>query len=128
MHQDAMFNLYFRLTHRSELSLAESHGHVDMKDEDPCSTDCTQAQKRVRLGRPPGDPLKARSERLVTFVTREEMQFMKMIGAENNKSLSAVCYELLTDALARERTEDTEHRQEQRTARNTVANTRMENQ
>lgn len=58
-------------------------------------------ETRAPRGRPRLDPDKVRSERVVTFVTQREMQAIKAIGGEHNLSMSAVCYRLLSHALAK---------------------------
>jgi hypothetical protein len=52
-----------------------------------------------RRGRPPGDPDTARSERVVTFLTRQQMHRLKDHAGARGLSISAVCAELLGGAL-----------------------------
>lgn len=54
----------------------------------------------TRLGRPPLDPAKARTERVVTFLTPPEMAALSAIAERRRQSLSATCHALLADALA----------------------------
>lgn len=51
------------------------------------------------MGRPPQDPAKARSNRVVTFVTDAEMEKINRLADEQGKALSAVVYELLATIL-----------------------------
>ena len=57
----------------------------------------------VRLGRPPKPVGHGRSRRVVTFVTEEEHAELKMLAGDGNISLSALCNDMVTTALRRER-------------------------
>jgi len=52
-----------------------------------------------RGGRPPLAPHKARSSRVVTFVTDNELCKLQDLAAEENLSLSAVCHLLINESL-----------------------------
>lgn len=56
-------------------------------------------KRATRRGRPPGHPDTARSERVVTFLTREQMKQLKIRADTRGLSISAVCAELLNGAL-----------------------------
>ena len=57
---------------------------------------------RHRLGRPPLPSEVTRSERVVTFVTREEKQELEVLAATASQSLSAICHHLIVRGLRRE--------------------------
>ena len=59
----------------------------------------TGKQSDSRRGRPRGDPNTARSERVVTFLTRQQMHRLRTHAHARGLSISAVCAELLSDAL-----------------------------
>lgn len=52
-----------------------------------------------RKGRPPLPPDLARSIRIVTFVTSSERTMLDVLVAQRGTSLSALCYELMVEAL-----------------------------
>ena len=55
--------------------------------------------RKQRWGRPPGPPETARSHRVVTFVTRGELEKLEEIAEREDRSLSAVTHRLLSRAL-----------------------------
>lgn len=56
-------------------------------------------RRAARRGRPPGDPATVRSERVVTFLTREQMQLLRAQASGRGLSISALCAELLGRTL-----------------------------
>jgi len=55
--------------------------------------------RKHRWGRPPGPPETARPHRVVTFVTRGELEKLEDIAEREERSLSAVTHRLLSRAL-----------------------------
>ena len=53
-----------------------------------------------RRGRPPGPAHKARPHRVVTFVTGRELERLRQLMGQGDRSLSAVVHDLLALALA----------------------------
>jgi len=56
----------------------------------------TLSTERIRFGRPCLNPEKARSNRLVTFVTNSELTNLERIADEKGMSLSAVVHQILS--------------------------------
>lgn len=56
--------------------------------------------KKKTRGRPPLPADIARSERVVTFVTRTEIEILTKLSAAEGKTLSALCHDLLVDSMA----------------------------
>ena len=56
-------------------------------------------QAKPRRGRPPADPDAARSERVVTFLTRDQMNRLKNHANAQELSVSAACAAMLDAAL-----------------------------
>jgi hypothetical protein len=59
----------------------------------------TLSTERIRFGRPCLNPEKARSNRLVTFVTNSELANLERIADEKRMSLSAVVHQILSGFL-----------------------------
>ena len=59
--------------------------------------------QRRRLGRPPQSPETVRGKRVITFVTDVEYEKLERLAERNDRSLSAVVYEILSPALKRRR-------------------------
>ena len=57
-------------------------------------------KRRPQLGRPPGPPEAVRSHRIVTFVTKAEMEKLDWLADRDAKALSAVVYEMLSNSLS----------------------------
>ena len=55
--------------------------------------------KTARFGRPPLAPEVARNQRVVTFVTEDELKQLKKMTEKRKGSVSAVCHAILTDYL-----------------------------
>lgn len=53
------------------------------------------------LGRPPIAQDLVRNNRVVTFVTDEQLNKINAIASNQHKSLSATCHEILADYLAK---------------------------
>lgn len=53
------------------------------------------------LGRPPIAQGLVRNNRVVTFVTDEQLTKINTLANNQHKSLSATCHEILTDYLAK---------------------------
>ncbi|RBW63022.1 hypothetical protein DS906_00985 [Ruegeria sp. A3M17] len=51
------------------------------------------------MGRPLLPKAKARTERVVTFLTREERDALAQLANETNRSISATCHDLLRNEL-----------------------------
>jgi len=64
--------------------------------------DQTKLGKRPRFGRPPKPRDEARSERVVSFVTRAELDALNQLAEEREQSLSALIHGILLSALARQ--------------------------
>jgi hypothetical protein len=58
-----------------------------------------QLLKHSSYGRPPLAPEDVRNNRVVTFVTREELQQLQQLTRKQNESLSALCHHILSDYL-----------------------------
>ena len=58
---------------------------------------------RRRLGRPPKPRDKVRSERVVSFVTRDQLDSPLEIADTSGESVSAVIHLILSSALAEEK-------------------------
>ena len=56
-------------------------------------------QQKARLGRPPLPPGDVRCKRVVTFVTRSEMERLQQLCAETNDTLSSICHRILSEHL-----------------------------
>ena len=54
---------------------------------------------RAPFGRPPIDQAVARSERVVTFVTKNERAVLVRLARDNKVSVSATCHLLLSNAI-----------------------------
>jgi len=52
-------------------------------------------------GRPPLGKDEVRNERVVTFVTREQMSRLNKLKQERSVSLSALCHSIIADYLGR---------------------------
>ena len=65
----------------------------------PMSSQQKQRTRRQRFGRPPAPPDARRSERVVTFVTPDEMAKLRALADREGQSLSFVTNRLLTGAL-----------------------------
>jgi hypothetical protein len=59
----------------------------------------TQVNSGKTLGRPPLSRKLARNNRIVTFVTDEELAGIVQIAENQQKSISAVCHKMLSDSL-----------------------------
>jgi hypothetical protein len=59
----------------------------------------TQVNSGKTLGRPPLSRKLARNNRIVTFVTDEELAGIVQIAEKQQKSISAVCHKMLSDSL-----------------------------
>jgi len=57
-------------------------------------------QKRPTLGRPKSPRGETRPNRIVTFVTDKEYAKIEKIVKDTDKSMSAVCHELLVRSLS----------------------------
>jgi len=58
---------------------------------------------RNQRGRPPVSEDDARKNRVVTFVTNQELEQLSRIANTSGKSMSAVCHRILVDYLKRQR-------------------------
>jgi hypothetical protein len=58
-----------------------------------------QVNSGKTLGRPPLSPKLARNNRIVTFVTDDELAGIVQIAENQQKSISAVCHKILADSL-----------------------------
>ena len=58
-------------------------------------------QGNHRLGRPPGDPESIRRRRVVTLVTDSEFEKLARIADEEEKSLSAMVHQIISQYLKR---------------------------
>ena len=67
--------------------------------EDFVMKKATLSTERIRFGRPCLNPEKARSNRLVTFVTNSELTNLELIADEKGMSLSAVVHKILSGYL-----------------------------
>ena len=56
---------------------------------------------RNRVGRPSLAASRARSHRIATFVTESELDTLRAFADKNNKSVSMLVYELLSESLPR---------------------------
>jgi len=54
---------------------------------------------RPRLGRPAGRPATVRSQRVVTFVTKHELEQLERLADRSGASLSSVVHEILARGL-----------------------------
>ena len=59
------------------------------------------SQQNSRLGRPPLPPSVTRCKRVVTFVTRSEMERLQNLSTENNSTLSSICHRIIAEYLTR---------------------------
>ena len=59
------------------------------------------SQAKSRLGRPPLPPGDTRCKRVVTFVTRSEMQHLQNLSAEISSTLSSICHRIIADYLTK---------------------------
>jgi hypothetical protein len=64
-----------------------------------CPTKLMSRQQKTRLGRPPLPPGDTRCKRVVTFVTRSEMEHLQNLSAENRSTLSSICHRILAEYL-----------------------------
>lgn len=55
---------------------------------------------KQQLGRPPINPDKARSQRIVTFVTKSELLKLKHICEQEHESLSLVVHNIISNTLS----------------------------
>lgn len=58
-----------------------------------------QVSSGKALGRPPLSRKLARNNRIVTFVTDDELGKIVQIAENQQKSISAVCHKILSDSL-----------------------------
>ena len=58
-----------------------------------------QVNSSKTLGRPPLSRKLARNNRIVTFVTDDELGKIVQIAEDQQKSISAVCHKILSDSL-----------------------------
>ena len=56
-------------------------------------------KRRVRMGRPPMPSDQVRSNRVVTFVTNQELTELEQVALEEETSLSGVVHEMLLRGL-----------------------------
>jgi len=66
-------------------------------------TDKNKGSIRPRMGRPPKPRDEVRSERVVSFVTRSELDALCEIANDRGESISAVVHLILRSALAEEK-------------------------
>ena len=52
-----------------------------------------------RLGRPPSPPETTRSQRVVTFITRGELEQLQQLAMDQNLALSATIHQLIVEQL-----------------------------
>jgi hypothetical protein len=52
-----------------------------------------------KLGRPPSPPETTRSERVVTFLTRRELEQLQQLAMDQNMALSATVHQLIAEQL-----------------------------
>lgn len=64
--------------------------------------DQTKTGRRQRFGRPPKPRGEVRSERVVSFVTRAELEALNGLAEDRGESLSALIHRILLSALARQ--------------------------
>jgi hypothetical protein len=62
-------------------------------------SDTGRGNTRKRLGRPPKPKNEARSERVVTFVTPDQLENLKGIATAEGSSISSVVHHMLASAL-----------------------------
>ena len=60
----------------------------------------TKPQKERRLGRPRVPPQLARPNRLVTFVTDREMEFLTQVVVKEERSMASVIHRIITAHIA----------------------------
>jgi len=65
-------------------------------------TEKSNGSPRARLGRPPKPRDKVRSERVVSFVTRGELDSLTELADIRGESVSAVVHRILRSALTKE--------------------------
>jgi len=65
-------------------------------------------QQKPRLGRPPLPPGDTRCKRVVTFVTRSEMERLQKMCVENSSTLSSICHRILAEYLTKTPTGEVE--------------------
>lgn len=65
-------------------------------------TEKSEGSTRPRLGRPPKPRDKVRSERVVSFVTRDELDSLLEIADTSGESVSGVVHRILRSALMKE--------------------------
>ncbi|MCP3870078.1 MAG: hypothetical protein GY703_18675 [Gammaproteobacteria bacterium] len=59
-----------------------------------------QAQNKKKYGRPRAEPKAARSKRVVTFVTKQELESLEQIAYEEDRSLSAIVHRIIVQHLS----------------------------
>jgi len=62
----------------------------------------TEGKTRSRLGRPPKPRDEVRSERVVSFVTRDELGSLLELAENRGESVSAIVHQILKSALRKE--------------------------
>jgi hypothetical protein len=60
----------------------------------------TKPEKERRLGRPRVPPQVARPNRLVTFVTDREMEYLTQVVVEEERSMASVIHRIITAHIA----------------------------
>ena len=60
-----------------------------------------ESPERPRWGRPRNPPEEARSQRVVTFVTEDQLEALEKLAREEDRSRSAVVYRIITQHLSR---------------------------
>jgi len=74
-------------------------------DWEECLRDEKDRPIRQRLGRPPKPRDEVRSERVVSFVTRGELDALTELADIRRESVSAVVHRILISALRKENTQ-----------------------
>jgi len=69
-------------------------------------TDKSNGSIRPRLGRPPKPRDEARSERVVSFVTRGEFDALMELADVRGESVSAIVHRILRSALGKQNTQN----------------------
>jgi hypothetical protein len=58
-----------------------------------------QPSNRPKRGRPPAPRKQARRNRIVTFVTDEELNYLKDLAARSEITLSLACHQMITQQI-----------------------------
>ena len=61
------------------------------------------SQKKSPRGRPPLPSHKVRHNRVVTFLTDQDLESLQEISRSNSNTLSATCYRIITEYLNKNR-------------------------